>query len=204
MGGPALDLLGELEDDRDRPERLGEAAGRRSSPGRRSRSAAGSSRRAGAPPGRRPGAGRRRSRRRRWPRRDRSSSTSRPPQPRWSSIRRARPPTIDEALGVDVEEDELVDAEARLACGEPLDQLRRVGAAAADDGDLHAHRPPSRCHPPLVHGPTTLPCPQLDRRLDTAPPTTHLAYNYSSKHRRVRPLASRRSRPREVTGCGSR
>ena len=25
--------------------------------------------------------------------------------------------------------------------GEPLDQLRRVGAAAADDGDLQAHRP---------------------------------------------------------------
>ena len=43
------------------------------------------------------------------------------------------------ALGIDVEQDELVDREAVAADGDALDQLRRVGAAAADDRDLDAH-----------------------------------------------------------------
>ena len=70
--------------------------------------------------------------------------TSRPPQPSRSSIRRARPPTIGQPLRVDVEQDQLVDRQALVPTGEPLDELRRIGAAAADDGDLDAHSVPSR------------------------------------------------------------
>jgi hypothetical protein len=46
-----------------------------------------------------------------------------------------------EALGVDVEEDELIDRQARRSPREPLDQLRCICTAATDDGDLHAHVP---------------------------------------------------------------
>ena len=46
-----------------------------------------------------------------------------------------------EALAVDVVEDELVDRERVRPVDQALDQLRGVGAAAADDGDLQAHRP---------------------------------------------------------------
>ena len=49
-----------------------------------------------------------------------------------------------EALGVDVEQDQLVDRQAVAAPGEALDELRRVGAAAADDRDLDAHGVPPR------------------------------------------------------------
>ena len=43
------------------------------------------------------------------------------------------------AVRIGVEQDELVDREAVAADGDALDQLRRVGAAAADDRDLDAH-----------------------------------------------------------------
>ena len=99
---------------------------------------------ADARPGRRPAAGGARSRRRRARRRDRRSACSRPVQPSRSSIRCARPPTTVEALGIDVEQDELVDGQAVRASHEALDQLGRVRAPAADDRDLGAH-PPS--HP---------------------------------------------------------
>ena len=49
-----------------------------------------------------------------------------------------------EALGVDVEQHQLVDRQAVLAGGEPLDQLGSVGAAAPDHGDLQAHGRPFR------------------------------------------------------------
>ena len=55
------------------------------------------------------------------------------------------------AVRIGVEEDQLVDRQAIRADRDPLDQLRRVGAAAADDRDLDAHRPeslrlrPDRC-----------------------------------------------------------
>ena len=44
-----------------------------------------------------------------------------------------------EPLGVDVEQDELVDPDAVVAAREALDELRRVRAAAADDRELQAH-----------------------------------------------------------------
>ncbi len=44
-----------------------------------------------------------------------------------------------DAVRIGVEQDELVDREAVAANGDALDQLRRVGASAADDRDLDAH-----------------------------------------------------------------
>ena len=44
-----------------------------------------------------------------------------------------------EPLLVQVEEHQLVDLEPIRAAGETVDQFRGVGAATADDGDLHAH-----------------------------------------------------------------
>ena len=46
-----------------------------------------------------------------------------------------------EPLGIDVEQDQLVDRQAVRAAREALDQLRRVRAPAADDRDLGAHPP---------------------------------------------------------------
>src|SRR4029453_9085997 len=40
------------------------------------------------------------------------------------------------AVRIDVEEDQVVDPDAIVANGKPLDPLRRVRAAATDDGDL--------------------------------------------------------------------
>jgi hypothetical protein len=52
----------------------------------------------------------------------------------------ARQPSDDcEALGVDVKQDELVDRKALTVRVKTLDELRRVGAAASDDRDLHTH-----------------------------------------------------------------
>src|SRR4029079_18397697 len=48
-----------------------------------------------------------------------------------------------EPFGIDIEEDQLVDRQALVPTGEPLDELRRIGAATADDGDLDAHCVPS-------------------------------------------------------------
>ena len=48
-----------------------------------------------------------------------------------------------EPLGVDVEQGELVDRQAVGAAREAVDELGRVGAAAADDRELQAHRPPA-------------------------------------------------------------
>jgi len=45
-----------------------------------------------------------------------------------------------QAFGVDVEERELLHREPVGAPREPLDELRRVGAAGPDHGDLHTHR----------------------------------------------------------------
>ena len=43
-------------------------------------------------------------------------------------------------LVIDVQHGQLVDGEPVRVGREPLDELRRVGAAGAHDGDLHAHR----------------------------------------------------------------
>ena len=49
-------------------------------------------------------------------------------------------PTYDfEAFGVDVVQDQLIDGQALATSQKSLDELRRVGAAAADDRYLHAH-----------------------------------------------------------------
>ena len=50
-----------------------------------------------------------------------------------------------EPVGVRVEQDELIDRQAVGPAHEAVDQLRRVGAAPADDRDLGAH-PPLRAH----------------------------------------------------------
>ena len=50
-----------------------------------------------------------------------------------------------QSLCVDVVEDQLVDRQPVHPVRHALDELGRVGAASADDGDLQAHRP-SRCH----------------------------------------------------------
>ena len=47
-------------------------------------------------------------------------------------------------FGIDVEQDQLVDRQALVPAGEALDELRRIGAATADDGDLDAHCVPFR------------------------------------------------------------
>ena len=47
-----------------------------------------------------------------------------------------------EALGVDVEQHQLVDREPVVPAGQALDQLRGVGAAAPDHRDLQAHGAP--------------------------------------------------------------
>ena len=57
-----------------------------------------------------------------------------------------------EPLGIDVEQDELVDRQAVGAAGDALDQLGRVGAAAADDRELDAH-PRLRLPDPDCAGP---------------------------------------------------
>ncbi len=142
--GPPGGLLGELEHDRDRPQRLGEAARARSSPGRCSRSEAGSSRRGAAPPGRRPAAGRPRSRPRRGRRRGRSVCDQAPGPAPAASIRPARPATIASRSGSMSSRTSSSIGQALGACGEALDELRGVGAAAADDRDLQAHRTASR------------------------------------------------------------
>ena len=49
-----------------------------------------------------------------------------------------------QSLGIDIEEDELVDGQACRARREPLHELGGVRAAAADDGDLQAHDSTSR------------------------------------------------------------
>ena len=54
-------------------------------------------------------------------------------------MRWARPPTIDEPVGIDVEQDEFVHRQASRATGESLDEFGRIGAAATDDGDLQTH-----------------------------------------------------------------
>ena len=59
-----------------------------------------------------------------------------------------------EPLGVDVEQDELVDRQPVGAADEALDELRGVRAAAADDGDLDAHPPSIR--PDVASGLTRL------------------------------------------------
>ena len=54
-------------------------------------------------------------------------------------------PTDDlESLGIQVQEDQLVDRQAPGMSGEALDQFRRVGAAPADDRNLDAHL--ERCY----------------------------------------------------------
>ena len=64
-----------------------------------------------------------------------------PARPR---MRRARPPTTSRRSARDVVQDELVARTARRPPGESLDQLGRVRAPAADDCDLH------RCPPTAV------------------------------------------------------
>ena len=65
-----------------------------------------------------------------------------------------------EPLGVDVEQRELVHAEALLAGGEAFHELGGVRAAASDDGDLHAHRLPARSarRSSTARPPSRLPC----------------------------------------------
>src|SRR6185436_7937383 len=59
--------------------------------------------------------------------------------PALASQHSLREPADDgQAIGVDVEEGDLVDVEAVCATGESVDKLRRVGAAAADDRQLQA------------------------------------------------------------------
>ena len=71
------------------------------------------------------------------------AGSARPGQPSRSSIRAGQPADDLQALGVDVEEDQLVDRQAIRAPRDALDQLRRVGAAAPDDRELHAQTDPA-------------------------------------------------------------
>jgi hypothetical protein len=53
----------------------------------------------------------------------------------------SRQPAHDlQALGIDVEEDEIVEGHAVRASDEPLHQLGRVRARPTDHRDLHTHR----------------------------------------------------------------
>src|SRR6476660_5560203 len=63
-------------------------------------------------------------------------------------------------LRVDIEQGELVHAEALLAGGETFHELGGVRAAASDDGDLHAHRLPARSarRSSTARPPSRLPC----------------------------------------------
>jgi hypothetical protein len=55
-----------------------------------------------------------------------------------------------QALGVDVEQHQLVHREPLGPGRQPLDQLRSVGAAAPDHGDLQAHGPPPSSESPVA------------------------------------------------------
>ena len=113
-----------------------------------SRTAAAASRRRAGPPARRPGAGRGRSPRRRSRRRDRSSGRRARPALR-ASIRSASPPTIASRSG-SMSRRTISSIGTRSPPGEAVDQLRGVGAAAADDRQLQAHRTSPVCRQPRV------------------------------------------------------
>src|SRR5207253_9538282 len=69
----------------------------------------------------------------------------RPAGPLEAGEHASREPTHDlEALRVDVEQNQLVDLEALGTARDALDELGRVGAAAADDCELDAHSLPPR------------------------------------------------------------
>jgi hypothetical protein len=72
-----------------------------------------------------------------------------------------------EPLGIHVQERDLVDRHAIRPAREPVDQLRRVGAAAADDRELQAHphlvRPATR----VTREPVADPARRLDKMLIT-------------------------------------
>ena len=141
---PPADLLGQLEDDRARSAAPWRSRPGRSSPGRCSRTDGGSVssvRRAAWPPTRswtrtnvgaveRGGAvGRRRS--------------AGPASRCRRRIRSASPATIASRSASMSWRTSSSTGRRRRAIGQALDELRGVGAAAADDGDLQAHRPPS-------------------------------------------------------------
>ena len=137
-------VVGDVEHDGDGPQRLGEAARPRrlladAAEPQRDRLVAQARRLAadaeleeherGAVEGLRRG--------RRWRRAGR-------PKPRVVEDPPGEPADDRQALGVGVEQDQLVDRQPVAAQAEALDELGRVGAAAADDGDLHPHGlPPS-------------------------------------------------------------
>ncbi len=131
--------LGELEHDRDGPQRLCQPAGAGrlladgpEAEGERLVDA-------GAPAARRRAAGRGRSRRRRRPPPASAVRSSRPPQSMRRSIRPARPPTISRrSASMSWRTSSSIGRRSRRVA-EALDQLRGVGAAAADDRDLDAH-----------------------------------------------------------------
>ena len=96
-----------------------------------------------------------------------------PAQPRWSSIRRASPPTTSSRSASMSSRTSSSTGRRVLARGEALDELRGVRAAAADDGDLHAHRLPPRW---------------VRRRSTARPPSRVLSWIGVLTPRRPRPI----------------
>ncbi len=186
LRGPPGGGLGELEDDRDRPQRLREAAraGRLladAAEPRRDRLVAETGRLAadpeldddevGAVEGGIP-----------IRRRDEPAAPAAPVEHPPGEV--ADDP---EALGFDVEQGELVDREARLAGGEAVDELGRVGAATADDGDLHAHPRPSAVIAYIYSSKQSRPfddCARVDRRdiIEAREVTMRVALTFDAEH----------------------
>ena len=69
----------------------------------------------------------------------RSVRTSRPAHPTRRSIRSGQGPDDLEALGIGIQQDELVHGQPVGAGHQSLDELRRVRASPAGDGHLHTH-----------------------------------------------------------------
>ena len=147
VGGTPPDPLREVQHDRHRPERLGEAARARrlladraelrrerlvDQPSRLPTDAKLDEHEAGAVD-----------------RRVGVAGEGQPPAPAQPIEHPAGQPADDlEALGVDVEQDQLVDRQAIGAARDALDQLGGVRAAAADDRELQAQSDPSE--PPRI------------------------------------------------------